>query len=396
MRRRLRSVMILGSRYDAFVFGQAVDQDAVLGVDQCLASDAEWIQPEGADDAIDLARSRQIDLVLSSMCLPGEDTFELVRELKALLPHVPAVAVTSNPAYHGPLCQVPPTEPYDWVFAWRGEDDLIPAIVMLLEDRLNAEHDVLVGGVQIMLLVEDEPALYSRYVPMLLREMCQRSRDLVPPGAPRDERVSRLRARTKLILVRTFEEAALELSRYGASLCGVLTDMQYPRNGRLDNEAGLHLARHAKQHVRESIPVIVQSRDREMEPRAHEAGAFFIWKNSDLLLHQLRDIMMDYFGFGGFIFRGPDGAEVGRAHDLDELAAVLERMPFEVFDYHGRRDHFSTWLFIHGEHELARRLRVIKEVNEESRAQAVEMIRSAAIRAAGRRSWVPSPGPRIG
>jgi CheY-like chemotaxis protein len=315
-----------------------------------------------------------VDLVVSSLNSSNESRLELISEIKQIQPDVPTVLLTGNPTYHGPLAQAPSVEPFDFVFAWRGKTDLVPAIVMMVEDRLNADHDVLVGGVQVILLIEDEPGLYSRYLPMLYKEVLLRVRDLTPVDAEPSEVERRIQARTKVMLARNYEEAVQILARYGDSLCGLLTDLEYARAGVQDPEAGLALTRYVKQQVRPSIPVIVQSRNCEVEEPANDAGAFFIWKNSDRLLFQLREIMLDYFGFGDFVFRTPLGEEVARARDLGELAHCLEQVSLTVFQYHGARDHFSTWLFIHGEHELARQMRAIRETNEHERAEALQLI----------------------
>ena len=239
---------------------------------------------------------------------------------------------------------------------------------------MNAEHDLLVGGVQLILLVEDEPPLYSRYLSMLYDEVCTHVRDLVPRGATPEERARRETARTKVLVAHTYEEALVLLVRYGASVCGVLSDLQYPKDGRgIDPHAGLHLARRARE-LRPSIPVILQSRDRSLEPEAHRAGAFFIWKDSDNLLRKLRSIMNDFFGFGDFVFRTPDGTEVGRASDLRALADQIRAAPLEAFAYHASRDHFSTWLFVHGEHDLARTLRAMRYAGASTRTVALRRI----------------------
>jgi CheY-like chemotaxis protein len=376
MRYRVRTVLAIGSRYDAYVLGQA--GLAVEGQRAAAAPNGggpRCVLAESAERALEVVRGGQVDLVLSTLGRPDDDPFETMRRIKEVSPSLPGLLLTSNPAYHGPLAQSPSIEPFEAAFAWRGEGELLRAIVAMIEDRLNADHDVLGGGVQAMLLVEDEPALYSTYLPMLYEEVWQRVGALTPADATPEERSRRRRARTKVLLARTYEEALLALSRYGRELCGVLTDLQFPKDGAEDPEAGLRLARHVRAAVRESIPVVLQSREREVEARAHDAGAFFVWKSSDHLLRQVRGIMMDYFGFGDFVFRWPDGREVGRAGDLRGLSRLLAAVPAEVFEYHGRRDHFSTWLFIHGEHELARRLRRIRETSEVTRAQAIALIR---------------------
>jgi hypothetical protein len=67
--------------------------------------------------------------------------------------------------------------------------------------------------------------------------------------------------------------------------------------------------------------------------------------------------MSEYFGFGDFIFRTPDGVEVGRAGDLKSLEELLKVVPDESLRYHGERNHFSRWLKARTEFWLAHQLR---------------------------------------
>ena len=67
--------------------------------------------------------------------------------------------------------------------------------------------------------------------------------------------------------------------------------------------------------------------------------------------------MIEYFGFGDFIFRLPDGTEVGRARDMKELEESLAEVPAASIAYHAERNHFSKWLKARTEFALARRLR---------------------------------------
>jgi CheY-like chemotaxis protein len=373
MRHRVRTVLLLGSRYDAYIMKEAGFADPGECPETGLGIEASFIRAESADHALEVVQGGRVDLVLSSLRLKREDPFEVVEKVKKADSNVPAVLVTSDPSFHGPLSEGPQIAPFDEVFSWHGETQLLRAVVMAVEDRLNADHDLVEGGVQLILLVEDEPALYSRYLPMVYEEICDHVRDLLPDQTLNVERTREL-ARTKVLLARSYEEALILLTRYGQSVCGVLSDLQFPKDGRkIDPQAGLHLARYTK-YLRASIPVVIQSRDRSMEAQAHHAGAFFIWKDSDNLLRKLRTIMNDYFGFGDFVFRHPDEGEAGRASDLFELAALMKAVPIEVFRFHASREHFSTWLFIHGEHELARGLRAMRSTSEATRAAATRMI----------------------
>lgn len=374
MRRRVRTVMLLGTRYEAYVASQAGLGDGQEPATDLLSTTSKCVHARSTEEAFELLESEAIDLVLCSTNFGDDEPTKVARSLKERDPELPIVLLSSNRSHLGPLCQAPSIEPFDSVFLWRGERDVLLSIVHWVEDRFNAEHDILLGGVQAILLIEDEPSLYSKYLPMLYREIRGRIHELTGERVSQEERRRREQGRTRVILAHSYEEAQRQLARYGVSICGVLSDMQYPMEGTLHDDAGLHLARYVKESMGESIPVVVQSRDSSVEARAHEVGAFFIWKKSDQLLRQLRKVMSDYFGFGEFIFRTPAGREIGRARDLSELAKRLRDIPDVVFRYHIQRDHFSTWLFIHGEFELASRLRQLRKTGELERSRAIGLI----------------------
>src|SRR5262249_10390744 len=100
-----------------------------------------------------------------------------------------------------------------------------------------------------------------------------------------------------------------------------------------------------------------QSSRRRNEAVAHSVGASFLLKDSPTLLHDLRQFMVDHFGFGDFIFRTPDGSEVARANDLKMLEEKLRTVPAESVAYHAERNHFSKWLKARTEFALAHSLR---------------------------------------
>jgi hypothetical protein len=67
--------------------------------------------------------------------------------------------------------------------------------------------------------------------------------------------------------------------------------------------------------------------------------------------------MFQQFSFGDFVFRLPDGGEVGRAADLRNLEELLAEVPPESIRYHAERNHFSNWLKARTEFWLAHQLR---------------------------------------
>ncbi len=67
--------------------------------------------------------------------------------------------------------------------------------------------------------------------------------------------------------------------------------------------------------------------------------------------------MNQYFSFGDFIFRTPDGRQVAKASDLKSMIEVLKVIPAESIQYHAERNHFSNWLKARTEFWLAHQLR---------------------------------------
>jgi hypothetical protein len=165
-----------------------------------------------------------------------------------------------------------------------------------------------------------------------------------------------MRARPKILLTTTYEEAWDAYRAYREVVLGVISDVRFPRNGALDPEAGVELIR----AIREEdpyVPLVLQSSEEHFRETAHFLGATFLHKRSPTLLKEFRRFMLDHLGFGDFVFRLPDGTEVGRAGDIRTLVDLLETAPRESLQFHGRLNHFSNWLMARTEFGAANALR---------------------------------------
>jgi hypothetical protein len=166
----------------------------------------------------------------------------------------------------------------------------------------------------------------------------------------------RTRARPKILLCQDYEEAWGYFQKYDANILGVISDIEFPREGKLDRTAGVRLIERVRAQ-RKDIPIVLQSSIADNESLALDLQAMFLLKGSQVLLHDLRRILIESFGFGDFVFRMPDGREVGRANDLKELIHVLAGVPAESIAWHGKQNHFSNWLKARTEFSLAEKLR---------------------------------------
>ncbi len=144
--------------------------------------------------------------------------------------------------------------------------------------------------------------------------------------------------------------------QYRDYLLGVVSDIEFPRGGELSAEAGFELARLIRDAVPD-VPIVLQSSRTQFRDRAHAEKLSFLRKRSPTLMADLRQVLMEEFGFGDFVFRLPDLSEVGRATDLSSLETMLQEVPAESVAYHAQRNHFSHWLMARTEFALAQKLR---------------------------------------
>ena len=244
------------------------------------------------------------------------------------------------------------------IFLWQGDVRILLAIVTYLEDRQNVAVDTGMCGVPAILLVEDNIRFYSSFLPAIYSELYRHTHRLLSQELSLPQRMMRLRARPKVLLCDTYEEAWDYFERYQGQVLGVISDFQYPKGGKLEKHAGVELCKRAEEAV-PGLRLVMQSSDPANRALAEELGASFLLKGSPVLLHDLQGILVERFGFGNFIFR-LRGAEFDRASDLRTLAEKLKTIPPESLAYHAQRNHFSNWLKARTEFALAERMLPVK------------------------------------
>jgi CheY-like chemotaxis protein len=329
----------------------------------------------GAEAFRALGRSRPYDLVVTSMQIGDMSAADLARRVRAAGFTTPVVALAHDARDLDSMDANPPGD-LDRVFLWQGDFRILPAIVKDVEDRRNVATDTGEMGVQAIIVIEDSVRYYSSFLPAIYTELIRHSQALAPEGLNVWQRLLRLRARPKILLCHTYEQAWQHFRTYEEDILGVISDMEFPHGGRLQADAGLEFARTVRSR-QPDIPVMLQSAMPDREADAHSIGAMFLLKDSPTLLHDLQRFMIENFGFGDFVFRRPDGTRVGEARSLKALEEQLHVAPGDSIAYHAERNHFSKWLKARTEFALAHTLRPRKI----SDFASVEDLRAELIRA---------------
>jgi CheY-like chemotaxis protein len=360
MRHRIMEVLLVATPYDTFILEEAGGlSERMLGefrnLDLHYAPGLTGVTT--GEEAIALVGAqRRFNLIITTPHVGDMNAAELGRRVRQEGWDVPVVLLAWDARELQDFASRADTSALERAFLWQGDARILVAIVKSVEDHRNVEHDSRTVGVQVIILVEDNVRYYSSFLPEIYTELLHHSQRVVSEGQNLSQKILRMRARPKVLLCSTFEEAQAAFETYGEEVLGVISDVEFPRGGEKDAAAGAELARLVRGSYPD-VPIILHSSRPENEELARSLGANFLLKGSPLLLQDLRRVMLHDFAFGDFVFRVPDGTEVGRAADLKTLESQLRSVPEESITYHAARNHFSRWLKARTEFALAHELR---------------------------------------
>lgn len=356
MPNRVRNILVVSSPYDAFI----MEQDGgllehvfmqVRGIS--LVEPPRFSVVSSGSEAFELLRMKKFDLVLfMPRFLDKQKSLEFAQQVKELQPQVPVVLLVRNAKELNHKVKNFPKTYVDRVFMWSGNRSVLWSIIKWTEDRLNAEHDTALALVRTLIVIEDSPYYYSSLLPMLYKSMVKQTQAVMDDTLSDEQRLIKLRARTKILLACDYEEAEALYLKYRDSVIGIISDTRFPRNGVIEAEAGVHFLKKVKADNPE-LPLLLTSNEKINAERAKEIPAMFQDKNSPHLHQDLKNFLINNMGFGSFVFKLPSGEEVARASNLKSMEKALKHIPAESLVYHSNQNHFSNWLFARTEVELA-------------------------------------------
>lgn len=374
MKWKVTKILLVSSLYDAFTLeeeGLLTEQISGEYQELALSSPPQVVRvPSGEQALIELSQGRY-DLVITMSQVVDLDPCEFCAQARHTQHDVPVVLLATTPDEISMFLAGQESRRFDRAFYWTGDATLLLAIIKYVEDRRNITADTQHGVVKAILVIEDSPVDYSSFLPTLYTEIMKQTQALIAEGLNEQEKWFRKKARPKILLAETFEEAEEIYRTYGEHLLGIITDVAYPRGGRVEEEAGFSFI---KEVVSDDIPVLVQSGNREHGKRAGELGIPFRHKHPDTLPQGIRDFLKKHLGFGDFVFRLTDGTQVERVSDIREFLEVIQKVPLDSIRHHGMRNDFSRWLMARGEITLARELKPKKVSDFEDNAELREYL----------------------
>ncbi|HMM10467.1 MAG TPA: PEP/pyruvate-binding domain-containing protein [Bacteroidales bacterium] len=355
---KVKEILLISNLYDAFsIEREGRFSEHVLGHYHQLNLSAvpriTGVTTE--DEAFEMLHAKFFDLVIFMVSVDKKTPVDLSRKIKKQFPNLPVFFLlnsNADVAWFGRVMRESPS--IDRLFTWNGDTSVFFSMIKMVEDRVNVVNDTRVGMVRVILLVEDSPMYYSRYLPLLYKTLMEQTRRIIDDVST-DElyKVLRMRARPKILLAGNYEEACRIIEKYRDYLLCLITDIRFEKEGQYDEQAGEALVQFAKQLLPD-LPVIIQSSEQSNVAIAYKHKATFIDKNSDSLSQDFQSFITHFLGFGNFVYRDQFGNQITQARSLREFEAKLRTIPEESLLYHAQRNHFSLWLMARGEIRVAK------------------------------------------
>ncbi len=347
MQNRINKVLIVCSNYDFYMLEEDGRIDERIFNEYTslnLRYPPSFIHANSSRRAIKMLASDKIDIVITWLDIGNYKAFETSKAIKEAFPNVPIAALSHYSSELRSKLQKGNTGIIDFVFHWNGNVDIFLAIIKLTEDRMNAERDINDIGVKAILLVEDSLKFYSRYIPLIYKVILKQTQAFMSEGLNEHRKMLLMRGRPKILLATTFEEGISLFNNYRNNLLGVISDVNYFKDGVRNKEAGFLFLDYVRSFKR-YFPFLIQSSDASNEKRTLELNGKFLYKHSETLGVDIKNYIAKYFSFGNFEFWDPTQMKVlAIVKDLTEFQKALHTVSEDCLVYHAKRSEFSKWL----------------------------------------------------
>lgn len=354
---KVKEILIISNLYDAYsIEKEGRFSEHMMGeyANLNLTSLPRVTGVSSQEEALEHLHSKHFDLVIVMVGVERQFPLTVSERIKKSFPYIPVFLLLNNnssiPFFEKEMKPLS----YDRIFVWNGDSRIFFAMIKHVEDRINLDNDTKIALVRFILVVEDSPMYYSRYLPILYKIVLDQTKRIIDDVSTDDlYKVLKLRARPKILLATNYEEALDIYKNYSEYLFCLITDVKFSKEGKLNESAGFELVKHIRAEKKD-LPVIVQSSNAEMMDFAHELDSLFINKNSENLEQEIKSFIMHYLGFGNFIYRDKNGKKLVEVKTLKDFEKHLRTIPPESILYHAKKDNFSLWLMARGEIHAAK------------------------------------------
>ena len=380
MEKRIRKILLVCNNYDNFSLEEDEHLDVKISQEYTelgLSNPPQLVRAQSTVEA--LALDEKFDLVITMYNVGEMDVFTFSARMKEKAPDTPIVLLSAYSREIYRMVSENDSSHIDYFFVWNNSTDLIIAIIKLIEDRLNADHDILECGVQVILLVEDSVRYYSTYLPLLYKLVLQQNRASIKDALNEKQQMLRKRSRPKIIMATNYDDAVEQYRKYRNNILGVISDIGFvvhrgdpSEEEKLD--AGIDLC-HLIRKDNPKMPFLLQSSQESMRSVAEKLGVGFVVKKSKTLTHDVSKYINREFAFGDFVVKDHKTGEItARARNLYELENLIATISDEDYLDIIDRNFLSKWLLARGIFSVGNKLRPLDQNTPDLRKITIQTI----------------------
>ncbi len=355
---KVMNILLVSSPYDAFIMEEdgSIATRVIKEYQGLNLSGAPWVtRVSSGPEALERIKNDRFDLVITMPFMSGANAFDLGLAIKKIKPSLPVILIVHTIRAITPLATTCDASGIDNIFLWCCGSDLLVALVKNVEDHVNVAADTKRAMVRVIIYIEDSPVDRSFFLPLIYKEVVRQTQSVLDESLNEKHRLLRMRARPKVLMATDYEQALALYESFRPYVFGIISDARFPRKCKMDREAGTRFLSHVREQIHD-LPLLLLSSESQNRSRAEAIPAVYIHKSSPLVVDELHSFFMDHLGFGDFVFRLPDKAEICRANSIREFEEMLKVIPEASLRYHASRNHFSNWIMARSEVALARRL----------------------------------------
>jgi len=356
MQKRVQQVLLICSKYDAFIMEEDGKIDEKVFNDYVsfnLRYPPKFIHVTSAKEALETLADRQVDLIINMLSICDMDPFELSLKIKSNWPDKPIVILAPVSREIAMRLDSEEMACIDYVFNWLGSTNILLPIISLIEDKMNVDEDALHEGVQSILLFESSVRLASVCLRQLYRIILEQSHEYMIEGLNEHQKMMQMRGRPKILLATNSDDAINLFEKHKPELLGIIGGLDIYRNGIRTDSTTEDFFRQVRD-IDHDIPVIIHSSASDNEKSAGDYSTALLSDNAICLPTEMKTVLRRYFSFGDFVFIDPGtGEEIARISDLQNFQRMIFEIPDDSLRYHLSKNHLSKWLYARALFSLA-------------------------------------------
>ncbi|MFL2994458.1 MAG: hypothetical protein ACJZ1Y_02465 [Candidatus Neomarinimicrobiota bacterium] len=166
MTHRVHEILLVASPYDSFILeeeGGLTEQIMTEYIGMNFNYAPRVTRSSTATSTMKHLSENKFDLVIVMLRIEDTDPISLGSSIKKLYPKMPVILLAFDETEVKQINQIISPSSINRVFIWSGDASVFPAIIKYVEDRKNAEKDIIKGNVRAIILIEDSPRKCIQY-----------------------------------------------------------------------------------------------------------------------------------------------------------------------------------------------------------------------------------------